>query len=116
MPASSVQGGVAKAAVSFAVLASAVRRTNSKQEPVSQGGAEVSIGDGLASGLLGRWEEVGSSTSATIALQLQHFVPLFFGSLLGQETLHLWDGMFHLAQPVDRSAVAGPTLDSHAAG
>ena len=105
MPASSVKRGVAEAAVSFAVLASTVRRADSEQEPVSQVCAEVGIGDGLASGVLGRWEEEGARASATIALevasvvvgeQLQHFVPLSFGGLLGQEALHLWDGIVPL--------------------
>ena len=125
MPASSVKRGVAEAAVCFAVLASAVGRADSKQEPVSQASAEVSIRDGFASGVLRGWEEEGAGTSAPIALevasvvvseQLQHFVPLSFGGLLGQETLHLWDGMFHWVQPIDGSAVAGPALYSHAAG
>ncbi len=125
MSASAVKGGVAEAAVSFAVLASAVGRAHGEKEPVSEVESEVGIRHGLASGVLGRWEEEGASTSAAVALEVagivfgeqgKHFITLLLGGLLGEDALHLWDGMFHRVQPVDRGAIAGPALDGNAAG
>ena len=55
VPSSAVQGGVAKAAIGFAVLASGVWRANRKQKPVTKHGAKVGIRHGLASGVLWGW-------------------------------------------------------------
>ena len=49
--ASAVKRSVAKAPVGFAVLASAVGRANREKKPVTQAGAEVNIGHGLARGI-----------------------------------------------------------------
>ena len=125
MPASAIQGCVAEAAVGLAVLASAVGRADSKQEPVPQASAEVSIRDGFASCVLRCWEEEGAGTSATIALEVasvvfseecQDLVPLLFGCLLGEQALHFGNSVFHGGEPVDRSSVAGSSLNSHGTG
>ena len=102
MPSSRVQRGVAKAAVGFAVLACSVCGANREQETIPKAGAEVGIWHGLASSFFWCRKQESTSASTAIALEVasiivseqgQYFLTLLFGSLFGEDALHLRDSI-----------------------
>ena len=125
VPASAVQGGVAQGASGFSVLASATWTANREEEPVSEVNSKVGIRHGLASGVWRGRLQKGPGASAAIALkvtgvilgeEIQNFVPLLFRRLFGEQALHFLDSVFHGGESVDRSSVAGSSLNSHGTG